>query len=151
MQNHVPEDHMEANIYGIDIDNTNFTEQLFEQQKDAIIRSLKLNIETGVPVQEGQLKRVAKQLRIEHGILTKNGRPILQPSLRQFVISEMHRLGHCGIEKVYSLLKQRFYWPRMCHCLSNHVTQCMICNQCKVDSPTPKAPLVPICESLYTK
>ena len=51
MQNHVPEDHMEANIYVIDIDNSKFTGQLlFEQQKDAIIRSAKLDIETGEPM-----------------------------------------------------------------------------------------------------
>ena len=74
MQNHVSEDQMEANICVIDIHNLDFTEQLLLEQQGggggAIIRSAKLDIESGAPVQEGQLKRVAKQLRIEHGALT---------------------------------------------------------------------------------
>ena len=147
MHNCIPDDHVEENIYTVNIINPNFNAQLkLEQRNDAIIRSAKLDVENGVPQQEGQLKRVAKQLRIEHGILTKNGRPILPPSLRHFVISEVHRLGHYSIEKLYNLLKQRFYWPKMYHYFSCHVSQCTVCNQSKVDSTTPKAPLVQICE-----
>ena len=147
MHNCVPDDHVDENIYTVNIINPNFNAQLkLEERNDAIIRSAILDVDNGVPVREGQLKRVAKQLRIEHGILTKYGRPILPPSLRHLVISEMHKLGHYGIEKLYNLLTQRFYWPKMHRYLSYHVSQCTVCNQSKIDSTTPKSPLVPICE-----
>ena len=114
MHHCVPDDHVEENIYTVNIINPNFNAQLkLEQRNYAIIRSAKLDVKNGVPQREGQLKRVAKQLRIEHGILTKNGRPILPPSFHHFVIYDMHRLGHYGIEKLYNLLKQRFYWMKM--------------------------------------
>ena len=143
--NEIPEDRLDEMIYEISSSNPNFPEQLqSEQNADPIIGYTKTCIERKVVIEEGQLRRVSKQLRIEDGILTKNGRPVIPPSMRRFVVTEMHKIGHYGTEKLYDLVKKRFYWPKMFGYITNFCSECEICSQCKVDSPTPKAPLVPI-------
>ena len=90
---------------------------------------------------KGQLKSVSKQLRIEDQILSKSGRPVVPPSMRKCVITEYHKNGHVGSEKLFSIMQSGFYWPGMRKYLNNHVATCKICGQCKVGT-TPKAPLV---------
>ena len=145
--NEVPIDRVEENIYAISATNMDFSEQLkSEQDADAITKYTKTCVMNKTAIEEGQLRRVAKQLRVVDGILTKNGRPVVPPSMRKFVVSEIHKLGHYGTEKLYDLVKNRFYWPKMFGYITNFCNECEVCSQCKVDSPTPKAPLVPIRE-----
>ena len=61
----------------------------------------------------GQLRRVARQLRIEEDILTKSGRHVLPPSMRKYVISEYLKSGHLGAPKLLDIIISRFYWPGM--------------------------------------
>ena len=144
--NELPEDRVDEMIYEIS-NNPSFTEQLkTEQGADRIIKYTKSCMEKKSKIEEGQLRRVAKQLRIVDGVLTKNGRPIVPPSMRSYVVSEFHKIGHYGAEKLYDLLKARFYWPKMFGYVQNFCGQCEVCEQCKADSPAPKAPLVPIRE-----
>ena len=145
--NEMPADRVDEKIYSIAKENPDFHDQLKnEQNSDRIISYTKSCIENGSPIKEGQLRRVAKQLRVVDGVLTKNGRPVVPPIIRSYVMSEMHKLGHYGTEKLYDLLKQRFYWPKMYGYVKNFVSQCKTCSQCKADSPSPKAPLIPIRE-----
>ena len=61
-------DILEDNIYVVSTENTSFTEQLRqEQESDIIISNAKKLVLDGMPVNEGQLKRITKQLRIERG------------------------------------------------------------------------------------
>ena len=139
-------DKFEEAIYAISQEK-NFSAQIkMEQSNNPVISAARKCIESNTPIKEGQLKRVSKQLRIENDVLTKNGRPIIPPSLRNYVVSQFHRTGHFGIEKLYNQLKDRYYWPRMYMYLTNHLAECDTCQRCKVDPVTPKAPLVPIYE-----
>ena len=145
--NKIPEDRLDEMIYAISTSHPNFSEQLrTEQNSDVITKYTKSCVEQNIKIEEGQLRRVSKQLRVEKGILTKNGRPVVPPSMRKFVVEEIHKIGHYGAEKLYDLVKKRFYWPKMFGYITNFCNECKICSQCKVDCPTPKAPLVPIRE-----
>ena len=81
-------------------------------------------ISNGLEITTGRLKRVRKQLRVENDMLTKSGRLVLSPSLHKFVVAEIHNIAHYGIEKTFSLLKDRFI-GRICldtsRCLCLHV------------------------------
>ena len=65
-------------------------------------------------------------------------------SLRQFVVRELHSVNHVGVDKTYSLVRERFYWVGMYTYTKNFVQACETCTQAKPASKSPKAPLVPI-------
>ena len=142
-----PEDRWEDHIYFVESDRFHVQLQT-EQDNDPVISNAKTLIRENKEIPNGRLRRVRRQLRIENGILTKSGRPIIPHSLQSYVTDEIHKHGllpnHFGIDKTYSLLKRRFYWPNMFGILKNYVAGCKICGQCKVDSVTPRAPLIPI-------
>ena len=50
-------------------------------------------ISNGTEITTGRLKRVRKQLRVESDMLTKPGRPVLPPSLSEFVFAEIHNIA----------------------------------------------------------
>ena len=68
----MPEDWLDEMIYTISISNPSFPEQLrTEQDSEATTKYTKSCIERKAKIEEGQLRRVSKQLRIENRILTK--------------------------------------------------------------------------------
>ena len=93
----------EDKIYTISIlTDSNFQEQLkYEQLNDYVISNARLDIENGRKLTKGKLRRLNKQLRIENEVLTKSGRPIIPSSL------------HFGSQKIYELIRKRYYWPDM--------------------------------------
>ena len=139
-----PNSSFEDKVYQF-VETKNFQIQLKEEQmKDPIISRVIQCIHDGKPIATGRLKRVQHQLRIEKGILTKSGRPVLPPSLRTMVVAEYHNAAHFGIDKMYSLLKTRFYWPNMYNYIRQFTLGCETCQQTKCDTRPPKAPLIPM-------
>ena len=137
-----PSSEFDGHIYATFVDNDHFIDQLKEEQsKDPCIRSAKDAVRTGTKIVGGRLKRVQRQLRVADGILTKSGRPILPLSLRKTIVSEYHNLGHFGTDKVYALLKERFYWPNMYQYVKTFGAGCQTCQKSKCDTSPPKAPL----------
>ena len=118
------------------------------QSSDIVIQHVLEELSTTGVITAGRLKRVGKQLRVEEGILTKSGRPVVPGSMHKCIVSEFHHCGdvksHFGIEKTYDLIKSRFYWPNMFQTITNFVSGCKICQKCKTDQKQPKAPLVPL-------
>ena len=140
-----PPSTFEENVFATAIDNTAFVEQLRqEQDTDPVINKTKRLITHGENIVSGRFKRVQNQLRIVNNILTKSGRPVVPPSLKNFIVSEVHCAAHFGTEKTYLLLKDRFFWPNMYGYVKNFVSQCLICQQTKSDPSPPKAPLTPM-------
>ena len=140
-----PQSRFEDRIYAALDDRDRFLEQLLQEQDlDPVIRSAKNCVLSGVKITEGRLKRVQSQLRVEDGILSKSGRPVIPAPLRRFVTSHLHETGHYGIDRTYALLVERFYWPGMYGYTENFVNSCKTCQQTKCDTRPPKAPLLPM-------
>ena len=140
-----PKSHFEDKIYANFAQSDTFREQLKDaQSKDTVIHNAKLCIIKGHPIPQGRLRRVQRQLRIEHDILTKSGRPILPQSLRRLIVSEYHNFAHLGADRVHDLLKQRFYWPNMYNYIRSFTLHCQTCQKSKCDTRPAKAPLLPM-------
>ena len=139
-----PSSPLEEKIYSI-MNDKNLEAQITEEQDaDPIVSVAKKCVQSGNLVARGQLKRVQKQLRIVNGALTKSGRLVVPLSLRVVVLAKVHDVAHFGVDKTYSLLKDRFYWPSMYGCAKLFVESCRPCQQTKCLSNPPKAPLVPM-------
>nr|KYP34098.1 Retrovirus-related Pol polyprotein from transposon 17.6 [Cajanus cajan] len=69
------------------------------------------------------------------GYLYKEGRLCIpQGSIRKLLIKESHEgglMGHFGVEKTLSLLKEKFYWPHMRKDVQRHCFRCLACLQAK--------------------
>ena len=77
-------------------------------------------------------------------MLKKSGRPVVPAGLRNYVVSEIHNTGHFGVDKTYSLLKDRFFWPSMYKFVAMFVGVCETCQKVKCDTNPPKASLLPM-------
>ena len=95
-----PPSFFEEKIYSIFEESEHFNEQLLQgQNADPIIRKAMDLVVNNKRILEGRLKRVQNQLRVENNILTKSGRPVVPPPLRNFVTSHIHGTGHFGTDK----------------------------------------------------
>ena len=140
-----PPTEFEENIYALFGNKEGFRVQLKEEQsKDPLISDATKCVLNGEKISKGKLKRVQLQLRVCDGILTKSGRPIIPPSLRKLIVTEYHNIAHFGTDKVYSLLKDRYYWPSMYNYIKLFSQGCETCQKTKCTTSPPKAPLVPM-------
>ena len=141
--NSQPSSSFESNIYAMVSNDDNFVDQLKEEQaKDPYTQSTKDVIQSSRKVTIGQLKRVQHQLRIIDDVLSKSGQPVLPPTLRKLVVTEYHNISHFGTDKVYALLKERFYWPNMYQYVKTFTAGCQTCQKSKCATNPPKAPLL---------
>ena len=59
--------------------------------------------------------------------------PVIPPSdhdLKKLIMIEVHASGlggHVGFRKMYSILKTRFYWPRMRQDVDTFIRECGVC------------------------
>ena len=60
------------------------------------------------------------------------------------MLAELHNTNHFGVEKTYSLVQDRFFWPNMFKFVSMFVGNCETCQKTKCDTSPPKAPLLPM-------
>ena len=140
-----PPTEFEENIYALFGNKEGFRVQLKEEQsKDPLISDATICVLNGEKISKGKLKRVQLQLRVCDSILTKSGRPIIPPSLRKLIVTEYHNIAHFGTDKVYSLLKDRYYWPSMYNYIKLFSQGCETCQKTKCTTSPPKAPLVPM-------
>ena len=141
---HLPDDRLEEHIYTLDI-SIGFNEQIkSEQNADEMILQAKQRILDGDSITNGPLRRGQKQLQIENSMLTKSGRPILPKNFRKYVVENYHSCAHHSAEKLYPMIKKNFFWPNMYQYIRHYVELCQICQKCKADKITPKAPLHPL-------
>ena len=112
-------------IHALFTDGIHLKNQLLDvQSMDLLISDAAKHINQKVPIPTGHLKRVQSQLRLEDGILTKSGRPVLPASLRSIVVQEYHNIAHLGIDKAYNTIWDRFYWPNMFNYIKSFMSRC---------------------------
>ena len=97
-----PPDEFEEKIYVVSVmGNDNFKSQLMEEQRmDPVLFAAIDDIKKGKKISECRLKRVDKQLRVENGLLTKSGRPVVPPTLRKYIVDKIHNVAHLGCGKL---------------------------------------------------
>ena len=70
---------------------------------------------------------------------------VLPQSLRQLVYRELREnMGHLGLDRVYQLAKDRFYWPYMCRDIDNFIHQSCSCLKQRRPHIPIREPLQPI-------
>ena len=57
-------------------------------------------------------------------------------------VAEYHNIAHLGIDRVYSLLIVRYYWPNIYAYIRSFISSCETCQCKKCSTAPPKAPLV---------
>ena len=78
---------------------------------------------------------VRHELTVQNGLVFKDCRIVVPTSLRKNTIATVHR-SHQGIQGCIRLAKDAVYWPLMNQEITDHVSQCSVCNihrpeQCK--------------------
>ena len=137
-----PPSTFEDRIYALFTDSIHFKSQLLDAQStDLLISDAIKHINQKVPISTGRLKRVQSQLRLQDGVLTKSGRPVLPASLRSVEVQEYHNIAHLGVDKTYDTIRDRFYWSNMFNYIKSFISRCETCQRTKCDTRPPKAPL----------
>ena len=90
------------------------------------------------------------KLKINHnGILCRKSgeftQIVLPVEYHHLVFQELHeKMSHLGTEKVLSLARQRFYWPKMQSDIEFYINNKCSCIKQKKPAKATRAPLVPI-------
>nr|KYP67622.1 Transposon Ty3-I Gag-Pol polyprotein [Cajanus cajan] len=81
------------------------------------------------------LKRAFDGFYIVDGYLFKMGKVCIpKGSIRKLLIKESHEgglMGHFGVDKTLSFIKERFYWPHMRVDVQRYCSKCIACLQAK--------------------
>ena len=122
-------------------------------------------VENGVQLSKKELSNLPKNARImlkdfqrlhidEDGVLRRHCRPngfqevdqvVLPEKYKRLVYKELHEeMGHLGFDRVLTLARDRFYWPRMASDIKHFVTKVCTCLKDKRPNLNRKAPLQPI-------
>lgn len=85
----------------------------------------------------------------EEGVLCRQSagrtQTVLPRKYRQLVFKELHEdMGHQGVERTLSLIRDRFYWPHMQADVEHYVTKVCSCLKRKRPNKVTRAPLVNI-------
>ena len=77
--------------------------------------------------------------------LNDNPKRLVVPSNQQdALVTLYHSYGHFGITRVYKLLKQRFYWPKLKNSVTEACEKCERCQRAKTPKTQNKGPLTHI-------
>ena len=101
--------------------------------------------------EEKQFHHIRYQLKLRHGVLYRRYgtefKLVLPYLFRRKVLTGCHDdLGHHGIERTLSVIRDRFYWPRLADDVKAHIKNCRRCILAKAESDL--APMEPI-EATY--
>ena len=74
-------------------------------------------------------------------------RPIVPEEFRKTVFDNLHSLAHPGAKRTLAIVKERFVWPNMRRDLHNWCSECLFCQQAKINrhsrGPVQQMPLFP--------
>ncbi len=67
---------------------------------------------------------------------------VLPANYKQRVLKELHdNMGHQGLDRTMSLIRERFYWPQMHNDVDHYVTKSCVCLKQKKPGKETRAPL----------
>ena len=126
-----------------------------QYEDDTLQRFLNRDLNEHVPVTHTlrTLYRHINDIFEDEGILyftepnDERCKVVLPPVLHNVVLFELHNQptsGHGGIQKVYKMFRERYYWPGMYGIVSNYVNKCQDCQLFKRAYINTKPELLPI-------
>lgn len=105
-----------------------------QPSNEAILAAQAQDEELQFAVQELQNSRSAYLLlpfsRGPDGIYRLEGRIIVPATMQESLVRDWHNspcLGHSGKNKLYALMKEYYFWPRMKSCVQKVVSECPVC------------------------
>ena len=156
---------MQQSVALIPLTNQNLTtisreSQLQDESIGVVLRAVESGHKLADDILQGlnpESRKLHEQwdlLQVKHGKLwrslisphgtTSHLQLIVPYSLRQKVLAELHDGplgGHLGGDKMYSRLKQRFYWPGSTTDVKHWCATCSTCAARKTSAPHNRAPL----------
>ncbi|CAA0808162.1 Unknown protein [Striga hermonthica] len=86
---------------------------------------------------------------LEDGLLYAKGQRMYIPSggMRRELLKDYHDsqwAGHPGVERMYALMMQKFYWPKMLDDVESYVRTCLVCQQDKTEKKKEAGLLQPL-------
>lgn len=100
------------------------------------------------------LLREWSRLKVENGVLWRVISLPREGEVNQLVLSKKHRstvlyhlhneMGHLGVDRVFALARDRYFWPRMYKDVEKYITQECSCLMSKKPNRTDRPPMVPI-------
>lgn len=127
-----------------------------EQRKDPVIskmlelkennRDLTDEVRRTLDKSTRKLSREWSRLQVENGLLyrkTPSRKQLVLPAIyKQTVLSHLHdNMGHVGVERVLSLVRDRFYWPFMKREVEEYITRQCRCIKQKKPALPDRAPM----------
>ncbi len=97
----------------------------------------------------GMMRRWNKLILDEDGILRRKTAQrtqlVLSAEFRKIALEELHdKMGHQGVDRTTSLVRDRFFWPHMQQEIENYVLRTCSCVKQKKPCRETRAPLKPI-------
>ena len=136
------------------------SEIMAAQEQDSVVGPILRAMKRGTPITSDERKELPPQSkslmhewkRIElgdDGILRRKAGRRLQLVLpfkyHSLVLHQLHdEMGHLGAERVTSLARDRFYWPKMQHDIEEYTTKTCQCLKQRRPNTVPRAQLHPI-------
>ena len=125
-----PELEIDHKNYGLYVPDGNFRKYLaMEQLQDLLIQNAMRNIANDQSINNGALNRMEQKLWIENDILLNSGCPVVPSSLWKSIAAEYNNTAHYGTDKIYPLLRQRFYWHNMFSSIQSFIANCQVCKK----------------------
>lgn len=121
------------------------------QVADPVLGVIWRNKESGEPINDPNIQRIAAQYSISNDVLCYrskiSGDAVLAvpKSLITTLIDYYHQLlGHFGATKTYQAMKTEYYWANMYSSVVERVRSCDVCQKMKHPNRTIQGPLTPI-------
>ena len=83
---------------------------------------------------------VRHELTVQNGLVFKDNIIVVPTIVRKYIIATVHR-SHLGIQGCIRRPKDAVYWPLMNQLITDHVSQCSVCNTYRPEQC--KEPLMP--------
>jgi hypothetical protein len=110
------------------------------QDEDEKLKSIKINIIDGTKsLLNERDKNIAVQHKVHNNILFRHNKTnnnwnacIPDSLIESLVINHHEYYGHLGVQKIYNIIKEHFYWSNMLRSIAKIISKCHVCQKNKV-------------------
>ena len=119
--------------------NIDFNTLYSEQQKDKNLQDL-ISSNSKHSLKEIEIPVLNLKIWCDVSFKNKRPRPYLPNSMRKICYEKLHNISHPGVRGTRKLILSRYFWPEMRKDINKWATNCIHCQQCKINRHT-KTPI----------